>query len=328
MNRSRIIQNKFYNESTKSDFLKDYKETSKKVYARIFNLSHSVEENIKIDLYEFNEQQIEVLLHMLKPATVISARNNASLISSYMNWAIKEGIRKDVINPLSDKTSSWHLTFVKPVTELTYEKLIKYVKRCENAQDAIILLLLFEGVRGDSFAEILQLREQDVDIDTCELTLTNLDQSVRKIIVNLSTIQLIQAALMETEYLKSNGGASQATKNAYTTLVKNQYVIRSSITRNENIYVADKFIIYRRLTMLSRALELPMLNASMIERSGMLHMAKALLDRDGKLEREQYEQIADRFNFSKRMNNGILEYNYYSMKDFIDENKVRELYPE
>jgi integrase len=326
MNQSRIVQNKFYNEFAKAKFLNQYQETSKKVYARIFNLSQPVEDSIKIDLYEFNEQSIEKLLHMLNPATVVSARNNTSLISSYMNWAIKEGLRKDDINPLSDKTSSWYLTFVKPITELTYEKLIKYVKRCENAQDAIILLLLFEGVKGDAFAEILQLREQDVDMNTCELTLTNLDQSVRKIAVNIRTIQLIQSALSEKEYLKLNGEASHATKNAYTTLVSNEYVIRSSITRNENVYVADKFIIYRRLTVLSKVLNEPMLNASMIERSGMLHMAKFLLDRDGKLEREQYEQISERFNISKRMNNGILEYNYYPLKDFIDEKKVRELY--
>lgn len=49
----------------------------------------------------------------------------------------------------------WLEGFVVPTKYLTDIELYKIVDRCENAQDAVILLLIFEGVLGKTKSELL-----------------------------------------------------------------------------------------------------------------------------------------------------------------------------
>jgi integrase len=319
----------FYNESIKSMFLSKFSEQTQKVYARFFKISQSLEQRYDTDLSSFTLEQIEELFYLLNPATETSSRNSGAVLSSYINWCIQERKSLNVSqHPLTNRTSEWYKSFVKPKSELTESELYSLEQRCVNAQDAVILRLIYEGIKGDGCSELVQLRLQDVDIERGIVKLANLDNSKRKLEVSQRTIQLIKAAARESMYEKKNGMVSGTTKSHCTNLVQNEYVIRNSITRNENLGVADKYLIYRRLSMLSEVFEMPNLNVNMIERSGMLKMAKELLDAEGKLEREQYLKIAERFHVSKRMNNGIEEYNYYSLKQFVTVQKVTELYKE
>lgn len=54
----------------------------------------------------------------------------------------------------------------------------------------------------------------------------------------------------------------------------------------------------RRLSVLSELYDMPYLRAKNITRSGMLWVAKQILDRDGILEKPQYIEIVDKFNIS------------------------------
>ncbi|NEN84480.1 hypothetical protein [Paenibacillus elgii] len=316
----------FYNESVKSKFLMRYGVGSQKIFARIFRFSQSLEEEYGTDMSNFTLEQVEAVLKKLKPATEASSRNSTSCIFTYINWAIEEGLSSLPVNPLSNKPLDWCRSFIVPITELSESKFNSLERNCVNAQDAVILRLIFEGVKGDGCAELLQLSIHDVDFERGVLTLTNQDQSIRYLEVSQQALYLIKLAARETLYQKKNGSFSGTTKNPHTRLVENEYVIRSSITRNENVHAADKFLIYRRLSMLSEVFQLPKLNVNMIERSGMMKMAKDLLEAEGKLEREQYFKIAERFNIAKRINNGIEEYNYYPLRSFLNEKAVRELY--
>jgi hypothetical protein len=132
-------------------------------------------------------------------------------------------------------------------------------------------------------------------------------------------MHLIDEALSDSTYYKRNGMMDDAPSNVrtFTDLVDNDFVIRSSITKTDSInQPVDKFVIYRRVSLLGELLTIPNFNAKNIVRSGMIYMGYELLKESGKLGKEEYKEIAERFKINTMP----------ALKEIVNEETIKELY--
>lgn len=318
---------KIYNEEVKNRFLSNYKKNTQNTLLRLFKASYKSENDLKKDLYDFNREQIRSFLFLLRPANVNASRQNGNQLSIYIDWAIQEGLRKGT-NPLSAVPKEWFEQFVDK-TEMQYftdARINEIIKGCENYQDKVIIKLLMEGVGGEGHAEILNLRKNDINAEENTLHLTDDDGNSRTLQVSPECVDLCLRALNETEYRKRNGQTSPDIKSDTTNLISNDYVLKSSITNTENTGRADKHLIYRRISVISKVMEEPNLDPKSISYSGMIAMARDLLIQEGELGKEQLNKIAERFKLPKSKSG---EYSLHRYKDeFLNVEKIKEIYPE
>lgn len=311
-----------YNPEIKKRFLEKYPYDA---YGRIFLRSYVFEEALGKDLYDFNIDDIKRVLYELDPITLGSSRTNGRIITSYIDWAIKEGYRKNNINPLKTVQSEWFNQFVNKKRKLfiTDQELEEIEAHCINAQDAVIVRALFEGL---TTSELLNLKKTDVDYENGILKLKDDKKGERTLKVSEQCLKLIRQASEEIQYYKNNGQISEGTRREWTELVDNEYVLRSSITRTKKIGRADEFLIYRRLDTIKKTLGFPYLTSKNISNSGKLKMARDLYLKEGALGREQLIKIAERFNVSKVIINGYESYNLTILKDFITLENLKMYY--
>lgn len=326
---NKVYEGKMYNEEIKNDFLDGYIEETKSVYRRIFYETSKVEELLGRDLFNFTKDEIEDVLYSLSPLTVFASRTNVSIISSYIDWAIKNGYKKTNINYFRVLPVEYYQKFVrKEKLYVSERQLINIEEFCANAQDAVLFRLLFEIGGGKGCIEIRNLTKDDVDFRRNRLRLINEKNIEREVDVSSRCIALIGNAIDETTYLKRNGYISENTGSRgairpFTDLVRSNYVIRNSITRtnDENIPV-DKHTVYRRISMINNLFGLyPYLSTKNIITSGMIKMVKDMLEEDGRnsdeLNRYDFKRIAKKFNKT--------ESTIYSLKKIIKD-QVKELY--
>jgi integrase len=312
-----------YNADIKELFLNMYEnEDSKSTYKRIFIKSADTERVLGKDLAEFSKSEIEDFLSDLAPLTSAISRSNGRIVTSYISWCIDAGYKKVVMNPLKLVDSEWFDKFVDKSVKLYFtEKEITEIERfCENAQDAVIIRLYFEGVAGKDSCEIRNLNKFDVDFKNNILHLRNeKGMLARSIEVSDRTIKLIEEALSEKTYTKRNG-QMEVTENIkeFTTLVENDYVLRNSVTKTDNYSGAvQSSVVYRRLKVISETLGIPYFTGKNILRSGILHRAKGMFH-NRKFDYEKFRPLAERFNIK----------NIYSVKDYCNIETIESLYEE
>lgn len=319
---NRIYEDKMYNEELKEQFISEYGKGTQKIISRIFKISNSIENDLKKDLYSFSREELRRLMFLFMPTTENSSRHNVSWVSKYIDWAIDNGYKKG-LNPLDTVGSDWHKQFVNNNIKKfwTDNEINGIIQKCANAQDAVIISLLFNGVGGEGHSELLNLTKADVDAFNSKLHLIAEDGSKRTVVVNENCIKLCEAALREDTYEKMNGNTSPDNRADLANLVDNDFVIRSANTNTEHFNEAEKNIVYRRLSKLANEINEPNFAPRYIAYSGMLAMAKELYSKSGKLDKEEYKLIAEQFNFN-------MEQSLTRIKnEFLNLDTLKSLYP-
>ncbi len=313
-----------YNQSIKEEFLSDFPVNTQNTYRRIFIRSQVVEKVLDKDLYNFTRNEIEEILFDLNPLTSSVSQSNGRIISSYISWSINKKLKHSELHPLKSVDSEWFDKFVDKEKKLyfSYKEIVNIQKQCENAQDAVILRLYFEGVSGKDSSEIRNLTVDDIFADTNTLILRDDGKKPREYVVSPECISLVKEAASESTYLKRNGQMVEMDNvRQYTDLVDNKFVIRNSITRTEGFNDAvHSSVIYRRMNMISEILGLPYLTGKNVFRSGMIYEAWKIMEeyKIDILEKPHYEIIARKFGIK----------NWYSLKEYVNYETITKLYGE
>lgn len=331
MSNAYLNEIEIYNRKLKEEFISKYPEKTHNIYRRIFYYSATVEEMHDIDLYEFNLKQVGEILKSMNPSSLASVKSAVSIIKAYIDWAIHR--RSNNINPLDVVDVEWEKQFVDRTKKLFFSKdeIDEIISKCLNAQDSVIIALLFEGAGGKEVSELRNLKYSDVNFDEKSVTLTNENGEQRSISVSDQTLRLLKEAATQTDYYKKNGNIAPTSRNTNHTseLIETGYLIKPANTKNVHVEQVNTHVIYGRLTTISdeKLLNIPNFTVKNIQRSGMIYMAKLIFDRDGKFEdREQYFEICEKFGVNKIMNNGYEVYNWFSMKEFINKETIDQLY--
>ncbi|GAA4706858.1 site-specific integrase [Brevibacillus fulvus] len=319
-----------YNRELKENFLRRYPEHTWNAYKRIFYYSEPLEQMYQTDLYEFHLDQIGEIIRTMEPSSLASVKAAVSVIKSYIDWAIS--YRTNNLNPLDVIHADWEKKFVDTSKKLywSYEEIQEILDNCLNAQDAVIIALLFEGASGKEVSELRNLTYKDIDFATNTVRLVNEKAAERTITVSARCLQLLKEAWQQTEYLKRNGHLSANARNIKPTsdLLQTGYIIKPANTKNVHLAQVNAHVIYSRLSIISELFDLPHFTVKNIQRSGMIYWAKVLLERDGKLQRKQLHEICEKFDVSKIDNHGYIQYNTFGLKDYINLGMIHKLYGE
>lgn len=335
---SKTTNRKLYNRDKKLDFLIDLlekkeditsgkKKEIKKGTARNYflSLSHAYETESKYgkDLSEMSFEELEEVLYELKSVGRNAVESYARVISRYLSWC---GDNK--LAHLNPKDFTKYIVGEEYISE---EELKEYENDCVNAQDAIILRLLFLGVNGKESSELRNLKASDIDFERNMIMLTESgkydkdgesikeDETIRPLEVDDYTLNLLSQAIRQKKYQKRNGVINQTEHNNIlpeTDLVDNQYVIRPSITQNGSFTrPVDKFVIYRRIDTIAESLGIEALKPKYLIRSGMIYKAYQRVG-NGEVTLDDIKIISKKFQVKS----------YHNLKSFITTENIRKTY--
>ncbi|OBG93867.1 integrase [Mycobacterium sp. E3298] len=316
-----LYEDKWYNEEIKKEYIDSgFGPGTKKILDRTFKISYKMEEELGKDLYSFNREELRRLFYLFLPTTEYASRNNCKYVSKYIEWSIERGYRKG-LNPLDSVDKAWQEQFkVASKKYWTDSEINSILNKLVNAQDAAIVSLLWNGVKGSRNAEITNLKRSDVHADKNQLTVTDEDGTTRTVSVDDRCIALCEKALRELYYEKKNGNVSKDIRSETAALVDNQYIIRSAQTHTIRFDEADFTIVHRRLKTIKDDLGEENFTPTNILESAMLFVAKELYQQTGRLDDEEYKVIADKFNITNNQSMQRLR------SEFLNLDTVKEVY--
>ena len=153
---------------------------------RLQNLFEKVEpfENFyKKDCFDFSKTEILNTLASFGSFSVSTLKSNKSFLNMYTQWANLNNIATTGINAYESVTQE---DLVRCVGEdansyrlITEDKLNDVLKQTLNPSDQYLLLGLYEGIRGEDYKELMNLREEDIDTENCTFYLRDTDRTVK-----------------------------------------------------------------------------------------------------------------------------------------------------
>lgn len=332
-----IIDNPLFNAQDKELFIKEMidsgsiSDVTAKSYYRILTNTATIEKQLKKDVSKFDLEELEKILFGFKANNRNTVESYARILSSYLNWSVERGLSKE--NPLANlKPDDFNKYLTNQEEYFTEKQIRRWEERLENYQDAVILRLLYLGVSGRQLSEIRNLKIGDVDRENKRLKLTNTlkeDENglptkftERYLDIDVDdehTFDLIEGAFKINTYMKRNGEVSEGGESrsiGNLELVRNDFIVRSSITKTDNYsYPVDKFVIYRRVAMISEVFGINDLTTKLIQRSGMIYYANKLIQEE-ELTLDDMKIIADRFNIKS----------YHNLKGFLTVENIKKTY--
>jgi integrase len=315
-----------YNEDVKEEYLKTLPEGTSKVYRFAFYRSADTEEVVGKDIMFFHGDELKDILISSDHSTFNSIRLTLNVFESYLDWAAKNGKINSNINQAktikNDELKSY-LTNKKIL--FSEEEIRNMMSEMVNAQDKIILqLIFFEGINGYEHSEVLNLTKSDINWTERILHLKDNKHGERTVKVSEETLNLIEKTIEQTHYQNKNGTATGKTPEL--PLIDNEFVLRSSGTRNDSQDKADKHLIYRRISAMKDYFGLKYLTAKNIEKSGMISESVKQFEKSGKLTNEELKVVAEKFGVRKVTMNNYKIYNYSILKQFINADTIMDLY--
>lgn len=322
--RNIIFSNKdieMYNPQVKERFIIETYENinTQNTMRHNFHRFKDFEEFYEKDLYAFNYNEMKDLITGMNSKTAKSLDSKISIISSYLEWARKEHYHNNYIkiSDLITKSDVRNNISTYAITEQylkNKEELFNIVDFCVNKQDAVLFVLAYEGVRGVELEEMRNLKVSDCDFENNTLRLTGSYDGIgistyeRIITVAPESMKIIKEATQETEYYKSNGNVNPNCKAPIFKIAKSEYVVRYTVSRKNSVSDrVDMQNLNKRIRKIALLYDRPMLQATTLFYSGILHKLSELEKQKGELTVQDYKAINERY--------GLAVISYWDTKD-------------
>ncbi|EJV56498.1 hypothetical protein IEM_05199 [Bacillus cereus BAG6O-2] len=282
-----------YQREFKNVFLTSkYSVNTQRVAKALFRKTAEIENNKGKDLYSFNKEELAEAIKSLKAKTVRSLQDKVSTIERYIDFAKDNGKTKinyatlfdtrEKLEQLLDKEAEENMRFDK-------DEIMEMAMSADNAQDGVILGLLFDGLsHKNEFEELVNLTEDNIDEDNQQIVLEDREEPIP---MSTETAILVRRALEEDTYVSIKGENSRRYKIAEGTNVLRGLRGKAKVKGQ---------IISQRILRIAEIFDYPYLNATTISYSGQLHLAKELIN-DGKNIDDVVPIVIKRFNINDNL---------------------------
>lgn len=159
-----------YNDEIKRRYIKEKESTTNMpegYLERQFNKSEDFENRLKKDISNFTVYEIGDFYKTLNMRTVESLAVLNSHLSLYTQWCLKRNLVPDCQNHFAEIVSSSMVDYINTValkkSIITRETLYEWIDDLVNPSDSFIMLALFEGIEGENYCEIFNLRMSDFE---------------------------------------------------------------------------------------------------------------------------------------------------------------------
>lgn len=267
------MPNLYFDFSFKKEFASQYKEDTKRVILALFRKTAEIEKSKDKDLYSFNKEELAEAIKTLKAKTVRSLQDKVSTIERYIDFAKENGKTKinyailfdtrEKLEALLDKEAEENMIFDK-------DEIMEMAMSSDNAQDGVILGLLFDGLsHKNEFEELTELTKNDINMDADNQEILLEDRNVP---MSTETAILVNRALDEDKYVSITGENVRKYK-----IAEGDNVLRGLRGKNK----VKGQIISQRILRIADTFGYPYLNATTVSYSGQLYLAKELIEDKG-----------------------------------------------
>ena len=325
-----MTNGKYYNAEIKEKYFATFtNKTTQEITEYAFKKVKKTEELLRKDIYEMNIDELGMAIKALSASTEDSAYNHSFKFQYYIDWATANGYRKTNINPLKNvDKKEWVRPFVAKYKQsvFTRDEILDMCEQLVNYPDRAILLSLFEGIVGEGYSELLNLRKQDIkEIDGQQwVTLYNKDGEIRTIKISDTLAKYLYQADQATVYYNKNGN-SESVKSSESMLIDSPNIFKKA-ARGKKDGKLDLFFVNRKFVMFKELFEIEFLRPKEVINSGILHMVNEIHQDKGYLTEEDWESIAEQFNTSFVKNNGREGRNIFSLKEKANSQIFEEKY--
>lgn len=209
--------------TNKMQFLKDndFNDSIEKSFRMIFKKMKITETRLNKDFKEFNYNELLMFLPDIKSTSYQSINLKWSLAKKYLDFygnlegqkITQEDLKKHISDP-----------FAKYITR---KELMEGLENLTNPQDKAILILLFEGVMGKGYVDLVTLKTSDIDFVEHTITIGS-----RIIDVSSETLKILEDTKNQTIYEKL--GKCESGDVKYELNMASKYLIKSKPSkRNE-----------------------------------------------------------------------------------------------
>lgn len=308
-----------FNARRKHEFLSTIEsKATKKLYKWLFHHTFTHEQRYAKDIYDFNLERIEEWL----ADTVKSKKLKADYITlqldnlaAYLNWAYRKDYMYIRDNVLLDRSIRVKLGEKYGTTEdefFTYEDICTMVGlACEsysvslpilkNPLDRLSILLPFFGIYGQRAKELLSLKIDDVDFENSRIILRERDNTA--IYVDDQCLSLIKETREEINYDPYTYTSYTYTYSQpldYIVMKESDYLIRPILAYPSTRKQENHFISYT--TLLGRFKRYSdyvgqNITLNKLRKSGMLYIAKLILEQEGRLDINNIVPLVNRFDY-------------------------------
>lgn len=315
-----------YNSEIKAHFLEDYdiQTNSKRAYFNNFKIASKIEKEKKKDLYEMTDDEVEEVLAISMKNSYFALSSMISNFRNYVNWC--DGIYTERAIPLFAETSTRKLV-EKYIAHsrldfYTRDEVMDGLSKLDNPLDRFLILSVFEGIGGQKYSEIANMRLEHlkeidgkyyVDLYDTERGIETLNHEISK--------ELYETAIEAEE---TNIYHNYATGKP-NELKKTGYIARRRITSNssERLNVPQFFASFA-IKHYKEVFESDVLKMGFFKQSGMMYYIYELIknqeDNDKIITKEHLALLSDKFRFGTYMHSDTLEttYNYATIKNEIN----------
>jgi len=226
-----------FNEERKRQFLrsKTYNVVTERKFWTVFKRVSIHESLTGKDIVEFDMKELEELFYAFKCKTYMSIRTIGAMLRQYVYWEVQNGWlpSKNIVLDLPGFMGSNLMKFMNVRgMEFSYirgrDELYRLVSCVENPRDKAIICLLYEGVCGEDYGEIRNLKRQDCDFSLNRINIyyDDISSKNRSVQCDARTMSIVMDSLDTDRYHMKNGKAER--KYNAVELLRSDYVIRTS----------------------------------------------------------------------------------------------------
>jgi len=316
--RTIVIPKPLFNESLKREFLETYANNTARTYMYDLVRISDSEEYYNEDVYNFTYDQLDDAFKSMQCRSVGSVSRVLSTIGKYISWANSKGYvttKTDIVSLFGgDKIDKyvWRNAFKNQY--ISRDEMYSICDQLVNAIDRVIIVLPFEGIKGERLFEMLNLCYDDINVATGEI---NVPGRLNHVTLCRRSIEILIEAKDQYVYLKRN---NQARGKATECLVlQSPYVVKKTTNVSPNSinvdlqedematfgYVESKYTrIFKPKISKSgvitdeSVISKPFLNINNMYKSGLFSTINDLENSKGQLDGKDYVSVCEKYGIN------------------------------
>lgn len=189
-------------------------------------------------------------------------------------------------------------TEVNAIEKLIFSKneMVNMQNELVNNIDKALLLALFEGIKGEDFSELINMKAEDLKEFGGKFYATLQGSKGSRIItISQELYNLLLLADKQSEYINTNGNISELPYSSF--IFKNKY----------NSKPLDGFYVTRKIILFREMFGIRYLKARDFASSGLVYMASQLLEGKNVFEEEDFNKIAQQYNMESSVVKSVLK---------------------
>lgn len=310
-----MLKDNVFNKDIKEWYLKslDIQENSLTTYLSLFNKATLLEYQKNKDIFDMNKVELEELFYSLKSPSPQSISASINFITRYIDWAIMNGHTNNRSQRLPSSVDMEYCSkfvYKASIVRYTREQLLTYMHLFDDQRHAVFLLCLFEGIKGEGYSEILNLKMEDLKNDNGKF-----HAKLRNSKGYTRTIEISEDLYWRLERLDKVSSTSVQPKQGQKYFSDSTYIFKKANAKGEDIQLRASFG-NRALDLAKSIFDNSNLIASTMQISGMMWYVWGLLEHEEEkvLNKEILDKVASKYDTgyvnkdSKYVSYSILQY--------------------